>query len=188
ATPFGTAYVTMNLDEQGMPFEVFITAPGKAGSDLQADAEGLGRLISLSLRTTDPHNRRQMLRLIVEQLRDIGGARAAGFGVNRVTSLPDAVARALEENFLTEITPAQLSLPLAGDSMVEKPKSTSAPITLMDGKPNGNGNGHHAHEPTPSAVESSLLAGADMCPECHTISLIRAEGCRKCMTCGYSEC
>lgn len=188
ATPFGTAYVTMNLDEQGMPFEVFITAPGKAGSDLQADAEGLGRLISLSLRTTDPHNRRQMLKLIVEQLRDIGGARAAGFGVNRVTSLPDAVARALEENFLTEITPAQLSLPLAGDSMIEKPKTTSAPITLMDGKPNGNGNGHHAHEASPSAVEPSLLAGADMCPECHTISLIRAEGCRKCMTCGYSEC
>lgn len=188
ATPFGTAYVTMNLDEQGMPFEVFITAPGKAGSDLQADAEGLGRLISLSLRTTDPHNRRQMLKLIVEQLRDIGGARAAGFGVNRVTSLPDAVARALEENFLTEITPAQLSLPLNGETMIEKPKTTSAPISLMDGKPNGNGNGHHAHEASPSAVEPSLLAGADMCPECHTISLIRAEGCRKCMTCGYSEC
>ncbi|NOG52151.1 MAG: hypothetical protein HND48_23975 [Chloroflexi bacterium] len=57
----------MNVDENGSPFEVFITAPGKAGSDLQADAEGLGRLITLSLRTTDPHNRREMLRLIIEQ-------------------------------------------------------------------------------------------------------------------------
>ncbi|NJR12606.1 adenosylcobalamin-dependent ribonucleoside-diphosphate reductase, partial [bacterium] len=73
-TPFGTSYITMNSDEHGCPFEVFITAPGKAGSDLQADAEGLGRMISLSLRTTEPHNRLTMIRLIIEQLRDIGGA------------------------------------------------------------------------------------------------------------------
>lgn len=187
-TPFGTAYVTMNMDDHGMPFEVFITAPGKAGSDLQADAEGLGRLVSLSLRTTEPHNRRQMLKLIVEQLRDIGGSRTAGFGPNRVTSLPDAVARALEDHFLTEITPAQLSLPLAADPMAAQPKpATNAPITLMESplKSNGNGNGNGHHHDT---TESTGYAGADMCPECHTISLVRVEGCRKCMTCGYSEC
>ena len=187
-TPFGTAYVTMNMDDNGMPFEVFITAPGKAGSDLQADAEGLGRLVSLSLRTTEPHNRRQMLKLIVEQLRDIGGSRTAGFGSNRVTSLPDAVARALEDHFLTETTPAQLSLPLAADPMPDKPKpATSAPITLMESpmKSNGNGNGGgHRQE----AVDNTGYEGADMCPECHTISLMRVEGCRKCLTCGYSEC
>ncbi|MBC7870497.1 MAG: adenosylcobalamin-dependent ribonucleoside-diphosphate reductase, partial [Chitinophagaceae bacterium] len=95
ATPFGTAYVTMNSDEHGYPFEVFITAPGKAGSDLQADAEGLGRMMSLSLRTTDPHNRRDMLKLIIDQLRDIGGSRSIGFGERRVISLPDSVARAM---------------------------------------------------------------------------------------------
>jgi ribonucleoside-diphosphate reductase alpha chain len=184
ATPFGTAYVTMNLDEHGMPFEVFITAPGKAGSDLQADAEGLGRLVSLSLRTTEPHNRRQMLKLIVEQLRDIGGSRTAGFGPNRVTSLPDAVARALEEHFLTEITPAQLSLPLVGDPVAESPKPVAAP---KGSNGNGNGNGNGAHGLTIEA-SAGAYAGADMCPECHTISLVRVEGCRKCLTCGYSEC
>ena len=36
--------------------------------------------------------------------------------------------------------------------------------------------------------EKSVYANADMCPECGTISLIRAEGCKKCLTCGYSEC
>ncbi len=192
-TPFGTAYVTMNLDEQGMPFEVFITAPGKAGSDLQADAEGLGRLISLSLRTTDPHNRRQMLKLIVEQLRDIGGSRTAGFGVNRVTSLPDAVARALEDNFLTEVTPAQLVLPLIPDPHTDaKPKPADAPKPVSGGHGNGNGYGHShgasPSQPVPIAPTDSVYAGADLCPECHTISLVRAEGCRKCLTCGYSEC
>ena len=53
-TPLGTMFVTITEDDRGQPFEVFITAPGKAGSDLQADAEGLGRMISLQLRTTAP--------------------------------------------------------------------------------------------------------------------------------------
>ena len=66
----------MNSDESGNPFEVFISAPGKAGSDLQADAEGLGRMISLQLRSTAPQNRMQMLKLIVEQLQGIGGSRS----------------------------------------------------------------------------------------------------------------
>ncbi|MGB1286006.1 MAG: LAGLIDADG family homing endonuclease, partial [Aggregatilineales bacterium] len=59
-TPFGKSYITMNSDEYNNPFEIFITV-GKAGSDVQADAEALGRLISLQLRTTAPHNRREML-------------------------------------------------------------------------------------------------------------------------------
>jgi len=42
-TPFGTAHITMNVDEDG-PAEVFITI-GKAGSDVMAMAEGFGCLI-----------------------------------------------------------------------------------------------------------------------------------------------
>lgn len=173
ATPFGTAYVTMNTDEHGYPFEVFITAPGKAGSDLQADAEGLGRMISLSLRTTEPHNRKTMLQLIIDQLRDIGGARSVGFGQNRVVSLPDAVARALEENYFPKDELQQLGLPIP-EITVHHVKST-ADHDMSQG--NGNGNGHHG-----------VLNGADVCPSCANITLIRAEGCRKCLTCGYSEC
>jgi ribonucleoside-diphosphate reductase alpha chain len=205
ATPFGTAYVNMNVDENSNPFEVFVTAPGKAGSDLQADAEGLGRLITLSLRSTPPHNRREMLRLIIEQLRDIGGSRTAGFGPNRVMSLPDAVARALEDHFFHVSTPAQLSLPL-GDSPAASDggqsnlfgMQTTAPANLI--MPDGDS----APEPDDAPVlefemsadgaqpkgfvNGHRVMGADMCPSCHTISLVRAEGCRKCLTCGYSEC
>jgi len=171
-TPFGTAYITMNSDEQGYPFEVFITAPGKAGSDLQADAEGLGRMISLSLRTTEPHNRREMLRLIIDQLRDIGGARSIGFGMERVISLPDAVARALEDNYFPKSESLQLQIPMM-DIPMTKPVGDSK---------HTNGNGHdHQHE----IIDYS---GADLCPSCGTISLIRAEGCRRCVTCGYTEC
>jgi ribonucleoside-diphosphate reductase alpha chain len=200
ATPFGTAYVTMNSDENGYPFEVFITAPGKAGSDLQADAEGLGRMISLSLRTTDPHNRPTMLRLIIEQLRDIGGARSIGFGETRVVSLPDAVARAMEDHYFKSETPQQLGLPMDGNSgsLADHDHDShdhshdTTPISVQPSLPlsysngtngsNGtatmNGNGHHP----------GVLSGADVCPSCANITLIRTEGCRKCLTCGYSEC
>ncbi len=175
-TPFGTAYVTINSDEHGYPFEVFITAPGKAGSDLQADAEGLGRMISLSLRTTDPHNRLEMLKLIIEQLRDIGGARSVGFGPRRVISLPDSVARALEDQYFPQNQAQQLGLPMM--DMPPAPVKPSEKLILVEAEKDTevhlNGNG--------------VLSGADMCPSCGTISLIRAEGCRKCMACGYSEC
>ena len=98
-TPFGKAYITINKDEHGYPFEVFITI-GKVGSDIQADADALGRMMSLQLRTTAPHNRTDMLKLIIEQLQNIGGARPIGFGPKRVLSLPDAVAGVLLERIL----------------------------------------------------------------------------------------
>ena len=163
-TPFGKAYITINRDEQDNPFEVFI-AIGKAGTDIQADAESLGRMISLQLRTTAPHNRREMLKLIIEQLQDIGGARPIGFGPKRVLSLPDAVARVLQLEFFPEQSPQQLDLPMQGGG-------ASAQTVEEDG----------------GTTINSLISGADMCPSCGTITLIRAENCRKCLTCGYSEC
>jgi len=172
-TPFGTAYITMNSDEHGQPFEIFITAPGKAGSDLQADAEGLGRLISLQLRSVAPTNRMQMLRLIVDQLQGIGGSRSVGMGPNRVMSLPDAVAGAIVENYFRRDEARQLSLPISQETV-----TATAPVNFMV-------NGHeHEHDEATFGV----LSGADICPSCATVSLIRAEGCRKCLTCGYSEC
>ncbi|MBN8593232.1 MAG: adenosylcobalamin-dependent ribonucleoside-diphosphate reductase [Anaerolineae bacterium] len=175
-TPFGTAYITMNSDELGNPFEVFVTV-GKAGSDLQADAEGLGRMISLQLRTTAPQNRREMIKLIVDQLQGIGGSRSVGMGPQRVISLPDAVAGALLEHYVNSPQPQQLGLPIG----------------------NGNGNGSHAPAPViaPEAVEvhassnghaMGVIPGADICPECGMGTLIKAEGCEKCLSCGYSRC
>ncbi len=177
-TPFGTAYITMNSDANGYPFEVFITAPGKAGSDLQADAEGLGRLISLQLRSVEPTNRRQMLRLIVDQLQGIGGARSIGMGPKRVISLPDAVAGALLDQYFTEDSPQQLDLPIAPLS----PSSSGAKAAT--------GSNHHNHDHGGGDDDHTfgVISGADICPSCATISLIRIEGCRKCLTCGYSEC
>ena len=97
-TPLGTVHITMNDDEEG-PAEVFMTI-GKAGSDIMAMAESLGRTISLYLRTPSFLSRHDKVRESVDQLRGIGGARSVGFGQARITSLADAISRSMEEHWL----------------------------------------------------------------------------------------
>ncbi|MBI4496646.1 MAG: hypothetical protein HY689_01945 [Chloroflexi bacterium] len=97
-TPLGTAFVTVNYREAAAgcePFEVFLNI-GKAGSDIAALAEAIGRLCSLCLRLPGPTPARNRVAAIVDQLSGIGGERSSGFGPNRVRSLPDAVARVLQ--------------------------------------------------------------------------------------------
>ncbi len=187
-TPYGTAYVTMNSDENGYPFEVFITAPGKAGSDLQADAEGLGRMISLQLRTTAPQNRLQMLKLVIDQLQGIGGSRSIGMGPKRVTSLPDALAGALMDQYFPQDRIEQLSMfAQTFDVPIESFDVPSVTAPTLS-----NGHAHDEHEPNGNgrAISSvkGYARGAEMCPSCGTMSLLRVEGCKKCEVCGFSEC
>lgn len=91
--PEGKVNITLNSDENGL-LEVFINV-GKAGSDIAALAEALGRLISLCLRLPSPMSPADRVREIADQLRGIGGSRAVGFGPDQVRSLPDAIAKAL---------------------------------------------------------------------------------------------
>ena len=95
-TPVGTAFVVINADEQGNPFEVFINV-GKAGTHVMADAEAIGRLISLSLRVPSEYPAKAVAEAIIKQLSGIGGADSVGFGSNRVRSLADGVAKVLRD-------------------------------------------------------------------------------------------
>lgn len=90
-TPFGMAYITIN-DLNDIPAEIFLNV-GKAGSDVFAMAEALGRVCSLFLRYGDHGNK---VELLIKHLKGIGGSGAIGFGANRVESIADAVAKALE--------------------------------------------------------------------------------------------
>ncbi len=94
--PEGTVNITLNSDQDGL-LEVFINV-GKAGSDIAALAEALGRLISLALRLPSPMSQNERAKEIAGQLKNIGGSKFVGFGPNRVRSLPDAVAQALEKH------------------------------------------------------------------------------------------
>jgi ribonucleoside-diphosphate reductase alpha chain len=105
-TPVGTAFITVNCDEDGEPLEAFVNI-GRAGSDILAMAESMGRMISLVLRTPSPLTQREKLEQLVDQLKGIAGSRSHGFGPNRVLSLPDAIGQVLTE-YLAPDEPASI--------------------------------------------------------------------------------
>jgi ribonucleoside-diphosphate reductase alpha chain len=111
-TPIGTAFITVNDNGGGEPFEVFVQV-GKAGSDTMAVAEALGRLVSLVLRLPSPLSPRQRLQEAINQLSRIGGGQPTGFGAAKVLSLPDALAHTLAEH-IGASRPAAADAPPSG--------------------------------------------------------------------------
>ncbi len=103
ATPLGHAFIAVNEDSDGNIFEVFINV-GHAGSDITADAEALGRLISLNFRIPSSYSSDQVAQKVISQLRGIGGSGSTGFGIDRVRSLPDAVAKVIEQHQAKKVT------------------------------------------------------------------------------------
>lgn len=93
-TGHGTMYITINVDEEGKPFEVF-TALGKAGGCDSAQLEAISRLVSLALRSGVD------VKKVIEQIRGITCCPAWDSGV-LVRSAPDAVAMALERHINSE--------------------------------------------------------------------------------------
>lgn len=92
-TPLGKAFVTLN-EYNGSPIEVFVNI-GKAGSDVAAMSEALGRLTTLFLKYADMENPKEKVLTLIKHLSDIGGSGSVGFGQDRVSSVPDAVAKTL---------------------------------------------------------------------------------------------
>lgn len=176
-TPVGNAYITINVDEVGQPKEVFMNV-GKAGSDVNAMAEGLGRMISVMLRAGQNLEPRDRVRMITDELQNIGGGRVAGFGKNAVRSLPDAVAKVLSLHF--------------GESEHQQ----------IEGGPNGHVNGNGSAEATVAIQADGVGQAAplfaqetakkkthfDICSECGQATLVYEEGCKKCYGCGMSAC
>lgn len=190
-TPSGTAHITMNDDEGGRPFEVFVDL-GKAGSDIKAMAEALGRLTSLVLRISSPLSPMERIQEVVNQLKGIGGASSLGFGPHRVLSLPDAVGLVLEEHYLSHDSNSAAQHPAYSEPQLPIP---TAPLTTAPpSKPNGTV-AAAPMEPSNNMVDMqsnklnlNLGAFADICPSCGSTGFIRAGGCASCIYCGHSSC
>jgi ribonucleoside-diphosphate reductase alpha chain len=171
-SPLGDLYVTINEDEAGRPFEVFTTL-GKAGGAANADAEAIGRLASLALRSGIS------ITSIRDQLRGISCDRAVGFGANKVLSAPDAIAQAIDRYLLERegvqgelpISPRMQGIVALAGGVAPAPQAGTAPVA--QGAPQGG------------ASDPSYLG---TCPECGGSQLSFEEGCVKCYVCGYSEC
>ncbi len=89
-TGCGNIYVTVNEDENGQVFELF-THMGKAGGCAASQAEAIGRLVSLALRSNiEPE-------VIISQLKGITCHEQTWTNGGKITSCSDAIAKALEK-------------------------------------------------------------------------------------------
>jgi len=112
-TGYGNLYVTINTYE-GKPFEVFVQI-GKSGYSTMADAEAIGRLASLALRSG------VSVEDVVEQLEGIGGSSQVYSGGTLIMSIPDAIAKLLKKHFITqEVAQTQASSTIVKDLNFER--------------------------------------------------------------------
>ena len=174
-TPLGTMFVNITEDDKSQPFEVFINL-GKAGGSAMADAEAMGRLISLGLRSGIP------LQSVIKQLRGVSSDRAVGFGPNKVLSVPDAVGLALHDWHQAKLGIQQELI--RGTASGEYPAYQSpTPVETPVVVPVSVQGGMQAEEEYHADNKSFI----GTCPDCGS-QLEFAEGCVKCHVCGFSEC
>ncbi len=134
-TPKGSLYLTASFDSNKKLREVFVQI-GKSGADEKADAEAIGRLISLYLQNDgDPED-------VINTMEGIQGRDVAWFKGLKIYSLPDAIAKGLR--------------------------------FILQGK----------FEPR----KEQNSDGFEICPRCGQRTLIRENGCYRCLNCLYSRC
>ncbi|MDD4954035.1 MAG: vitamin B12-dependent ribonucleotide reductase [Candidatus Omnitrophica bacterium] len=93
STGCGNLYVTINVDEEGKPFELF-TQMGKAGGCAGSQLEAIGRLVSLGFRSSIE------VKSIIEQLRNIRCPSPSWEKGQRIFSCADAIARVIEKRLV----------------------------------------------------------------------------------------
>lgn len=154
-TSMGTMYLTVNSSEDGDPVEVFVNV-GKAGSDVMAMGEAIGRLVSLNLQNGVNYQ------TVAKQLTGVGGTSSFNPG------LVHALGKALDSH--------------------QKPMKSLGTFTASS--PDGEIEGivTRYSQADPESVPSKSQSLGSMCPECKEFSLIRTEGCLKCLSCEYSAC
>ncbi len=177
-TPVGTAFITINEDENGDPLEMFINV-GKAGSDVAAMAEALGRSISTALKFRGEVSAKEKAREFAEQLSGIGGRRSIGFGPTKIKSLPDAVAGAISVHYDLGINGYHNSPNLFG----AKEAKLDPQVEVIASAP-------HVNEKQQESLflHAKQEKPGDICPTCGAGALVFEEGCSKCHACGHSEC
>lgn len=168
-TGYGTIYVTINEDETGL-VEVF-TQIGKSGGFMNSFTESVSRLISVGLRSGIPPED------IIDHLEDIRSPKIAWDEGDKVHSIPDAIATAMERYL---------------DSSVRK-EAIEMQETELETVSSSDTNGHMTKEEekdeSNSAQKSVIESGENPeCPDCGSFTLYYSEGCKTCEECGWSEC
>jgi ribonucleoside-diphosphate reductase alpha chain len=161
ATGCGNLYVTINVDEEGRPFELF-TQMGKAGGCAASQLEAIGRLVSLGFRSGIE------VKSIIEQLRNIRCPSPSWEKGQRIFSCSDAIARVIEKRLVHAQT-VNLSLETPAVAMKHSYEDAGASGDI----------------PTFANEAHGDIVG--VCPDCGG-ALRHEEGCQKCHACGFSKC
>ncbi len=166
ATGCGNLYITINEDEQGQPFEVFMHM-GKAGGCAMSQLEAIGRLLSLALRSGIE------ISSIVEQLRGIRCPSPSWERGGRIFSCSDAIARAIEQR-VQDVKQRRIS----GAAKNEPASQPNIEDSIQSDSSGGISK-------TSTMKKTGNIVG--VCPDCGG-ALWHIEGCMICKSCGYSKC
>ncbi len=164
ATGCGNLYVTINEDEQGLPFEVFMSM-GKAGGCAMSQLEAIGRLVSLALRSGID------TKSIIEQLRGIRCPSPSWEKGGRIFSCSDAIARVIERRMQDPKPKASHTRAAVGQKAQEQLIAAHAEATTT----------------TTKVVKQQVGNIVGVCADCGSV-LWHIEGCMVCKSCGYSKC
>jgi ribonucleoside-diphosphate reductase alpha chain len=148
STGCGNLYVTINVDEQGRPFELF-TQMGKAGGCAASQLEAIGRLVSLGFRSGIE------VKSIIEQLRNIRCPSPSWEKGQRIFSCADAIARVVEKRLVS----AQVKVPLETAAVAMKHSYEDEEIS--------SSSGHHADIVGVCPDCGGALRHEEGCIKCH---------------------
>jgi ribonucleoside-diphosphate reductase alpha chain len=121
-TGCGNLYVTINVDEEGKPFELF-TQMGKAGGCAASQLEAIGRLVSLGFRSGIE------IKSIIEQLRNIRCPSPSWEKGQRIFSCADAIARIVEKR-LVNVKPVTATVEITSVAMKHSSDDETASVDL----------------------------------------------------------
>jgi hypothetical protein len=175
-TGCGNLYVTINENEEGLPFELF-NHMGKAGGCAASQNEAIGRLISYAMRVGAP------IDPLIKQLKGISCHRPAWGEEGKISSCSDAIGKALEKYRSAKAaglgagrsTAQAAAEPLLGPARAPSAERHREAALLSSSGTNGS----RRH------TDESVAQGA--CQDCGG-QLSFEEGCVKCHSCGFTEC
>jgi ribonucleoside-diphosphate reductase alpha chain len=182
--PQGSLYVTVNKDENNQIKEVFINI-GKSGGDEKADAEAIGRLISIYLQSGGD------IETVIEQLEGIKGSETFWDQGIALHSIPDAVSKALmiiyKGQYKEDIKVSEKTT----HKKQERDDITDS-VDHAHGTNDGNGTISLVDESSENQVQAVKLkvenAKMEKCPSCGENALVNENGCFVCKSCGYTKC
>ena len=173
-TAYGNLFITINnIPNDGM-FEVFAQL-GKAGGFFQSQVEAICRLISISLRSGVKSEE------IIKQLKGIRGPDPSWSNGKPMFSIADAIAQTMEKH-IQELSKQQ-KLDFQPERLEETKQPTMPKLISEEVEEKVEEN----RSANISEVSIADFGSAPVCPDCAG-TLVMAEGCMKCPSCGYSKC